>query len=93
MGNRRVGPREFPVEDLVAEGPGTLSPNPNGGSRGRGNRMKEGWAVVFTRKLPEGLVAKVRTQIAFAVWEGSAREAGARKMRSGWVPLGIREAK
>ena len=27
------------------------------------------------------------TQIAFAVWEGSQQEVGARKMRSVWVPL------
>ncbi|MEK7832158.1 MAG: ethylbenzene dehydrogenase-related protein [Acidobacteriota bacterium] len=28
LGNRRVGPREAPVEDLIADGPGTLSPAP-----------------------------------------------------------------
>ena len=34
----------------------------------------------------------VRTQVAVAVWEGSKDEAGARKMRSQWIPLLVREA-
>ncbi|MDX1982260.1 MAG: ethylbenzene dehydrogenase-related protein [Bryobacteraceae bacterium] len=93
VGNRRVGPREFPVEDMVAEGPGTLSPVKDGASRGKGVRTKDGWAVVMSRKLPEGLAAGTRTQIAFAVWEGSAQEAGSRKMRTGWIPLALREGK
>lgn len=91
-GNRRAGPREFPVEDLVAEGPGTLAPRPEAGSRGAGERTPDGWSVMFVRKAPEGWGPKTRTQIAFAVWEGSANEAGARKMRSGWTPLSLREA-
>jgi hypothetical protein len=93
VGNRRVGPREFPVEDLVAEGPGSLTPSPNGTSRGHGIRTKKGWTVVLKRRYPEGLTPKTRTQIAFAVWEGSAKEAGARKMRTGWIPLAVREVK
>ena len=93
VGNRRVGPRQFPVEDLIAEGPGSLAPNPNGASRGLGSRSKDGWTVVLKRRYPQGLTPKVRTQIAFAVWEGSAQEAGARKMRSAWVPLAVREGR
>ncbi len=93
VGNRRVGPREFPVEDLVAEGPGSLSPAPTSASRGQGVRTPEGWTVVIKRPFPQGLTTKVRTQIAFAVWEGSAKEVGARKMRSGWIPLAVREEK
>lgn len=90
-GNRRVGPRESPVEDLVAEGAGTLSPATNRASRGRGVRTRNGWAVVFIRPYPAGLSAKTRTQVAFAVWEGSAQETGGRKMRTGWIPLVARE--
>jgi DMSO reductase family type II enzyme heme b subunit len=92
-GNRRVGPRQFPVEDLIAEGPGSLSPNPNGASRGQGTRSQNGWTVVLKRRYPQGLTPKVRTQIAFAVWEGSAHEVGARKMRSAWIPLAVREGR
>ena len=36
------------------------------------------------------LAPNVRTAIAFAVWEGAAREVGARKMRTIWVPLSVR---
>jgi len=93
VGNRRVGPRETPVEDMLAEGPGTLSPAPRAVSRGKGIYGKQGWAVVMIRPLPVGLAQKARTNIAFAIWEGSRDEAGARKMRSGWIPLAMREAK
>jgi hypothetical protein len=91
LGNRRTGPRETPVESLTAEGPGTLGPGPANGARGQGARIENGWAVVIGRKLPEGLAPRVRTQIAFAVWEGSHQEVGARKMRTGWIPLSVRE--
>jgi DMSO reductase family type II enzyme heme b subunit len=93
VGNRRGGLRQSAVEDLIAEGPGTLSPAQATTSRGRGIRTQNGWAVVLTRKMPDGLGPRGRTQVAFAVWEGSANEAGARKMRTGWVGLSMREAK
>jgi hypothetical protein len=86
-GNRRVGPRDAPTEDLVAEGPGTLAPAGHSGSRGRGMRTDKGWSVIIVRPLPNGLSPQSRSQIAFAVWEGSHGETGARKMRTGWVPL------
>jgi len=92
VGNRRGGRRQLAVEDLVAEGPGTLSPAAATTSVGRGVRTRTGWAVVITRKLPDGLSLRSRTQVAFAVWEGSAEEAGSRKMRSGWVGLSMRDS-
>jgi hypothetical protein len=91
VGNRRAGPRASPVEDLIAEGPGTITPAPATTSRGRGVRTPTGWAVVITRAVPAGLSPTSRTQIAFAVWQGAAKETGARKMRSGWVGLAMRE--
>jgi hypothetical protein len=91
VGNRRVGPRSVAVEDLVAEGPGTITKAAATTSRGHGTRTPQGWAVVITRAMPDGLTPTTRTQIAFAVWEGSAQEAGARKMRSAWVGLAFRE--
>jgi len=87
LGNRRNGPRESAVEDMESEGPGTLKPNPEGRSKGNGIRSKDGWIVVLQRRLPAGLAPRMRTQVAFAVWEGSGGEAGARKMRTGWIPL------
>ena len=92
-GNRREGPRQNPVEDLRAEGPGTLSPVDKTISRATGVHAKPGWSVVIVRPLPAGLAPTTRTQIAFAVWEGSQDEVGARKMRSAWIPLAVREAK
>jgi hypothetical protein len=90
LGNRRAGPREQAVEDLMAEGPGTLSPAPPAGSKGRGVRTEHGWSVVIARRIPRGLTANSRSQIAFAIWEGSRQEAGARKMRTGWIPLSLK---
>jgi hypothetical protein len=85
--NHMAGPRKTPVQDLIAEGPGTIMPAPRGESRGCGKWTPEGWAVVLIRKLPAGLTPTVPTQVALAVWQGAEEEAGPRKMRTGWVPL------
>lgn len=90
LGNRRVGPRAQPVEDMVAEGPGTIAPGDSMKSRGKGVRTATGWSVVIARPMPAGLAPNVRTNIAFAIWDGAAREVGARKMRTIWVPLSVR---
>jgi hypothetical protein len=87
VGNDRAGPRQSPVEDLVATGPGTLAPGPSQEAAGKGAFGKAGWTVVISRKLPDGLAPQQRTQVAFGVWQGSKQEAGARKMRTGWIPL------
>jgi hypothetical protein len=87
LGNIRSGPRQVPVEELMATGPGTLSPGPSVGANGKGVYHPGGWSVVIRRKIPEGLSPGLRTHIAFAVWQGAQREAGARKMRTGWIPL------
>lgn len=89
LGARREGPRDKPVEDLVAEGPGTLRPADRMTSDGAGHRTEAGWEVLIVRTLPEGLAAGARSQIAVAVWDGAQGEVGARKMRSAWVPLFI----
>ncbi len=91
-GNLRSGRRAAPVEFLMAEGPGTLSPASGNAANGKGARTADGWAVVLSRKLPDGLSGRTRTQVAFAVWQGAQQEAGARKMRTGWIPLSVREA-
>jgi len=81
LGNNRGGPRTVPVEDYIAEGPGTISPNKSASSKGNGKRTPTGWAVVITRKLTAS------RQVAFAVWDGAEQEVGARKMRTGWLPV------
>jgi hypothetical protein len=87
LGNAMAGPRAQPVQDLVAEGPGTLRPATESRSAGAGKRTEHGWSVVLSRPLPKGLDRGHRTQVAFAVWRGEHQEAGARKMRSVWIPL------
>jgi DMSO reductase family type II enzyme heme b subunit len=90
LGHMMAGPRETPVEDLIAEGPGTLAPAPSSSSKGRGQRTPEGWTVVITRRLPSGFSAETASQVAFAIWEGGQEEVGARKMRTGWIPLAMK---
>lgn len=92
LGNRMAGPRERAVEDLIAEGPGTVTSARPAGSDGRGRRTKDGWSVLIARPLPDGLAPGKRSQVAFGVWEGSQQEGGSRKMRTGWTPIVV-EAK
>jgi hypothetical protein len=85
VGNPGAGHPVTPVEDLIAEGPGTLTPAPSATSRGKGVRTADGWAVVIIRNTPIAIRAG-RTNVALAVWDGSHEEAGARKMRTVWIP-------
>lgn len=93
LDNDRGGPRDRPVEDLIALGPGSLSRADSAQSDGRGRRSGEGWEVVITRPLPGGLEEGGRSVIAFAVWNGAQGEVGSRKMRSGWIPLAVERAR
>ena len=87
LGNPVSGPITSAVEDLIAAGPGTTTTSPTGGSEGRGERTDDGWAVVIVRTLPPGLAGNPAAQVALAVWDGSHGETGARKMRTGWIPM------
>jgi DMSO reductase family type II enzyme heme b subunit len=87
LANPVAGPPVTPVQDLVAEGPGTLRPAGRAQSAGAGRHDGAGWSVVVARPLPDGLGAGARAQIALAVWQGERQEVGPRKMRTGWIPL------
>jgi DMSO reductase family type II enzyme heme b subunit len=89
LGNGMEGPRTRPVQDLLAEGPGTLTPMADQSSQGRGRRVGDGWEVVIIRPVPTELSANRRSQIALAVWDGEHEETGSRKMRTGWIPLHV----
>jgi DMSO reductase family type II enzyme heme b subunit len=91
LGNNMAGPRKTPVQDLIAEGPGTIAPAASAASKGHGQRTETGWAVVITRPLPEGLLRTPNPQVAFAVWDGEKREVGARKMRTAWHTMTVQE--
>ncbi len=93
LGNPMAGPRTVPVQDLVAEGPGTLRPADKSISAGNGKHGQEGWNVVLIRPLPNGARPGGRTQVAFAVWEGSHQEVGSKKMRTAWIPLALESSK
>lgn len=93
LGNPMAGPRAGPVQDLVAAGPGTLRPAEKAVSTGAGKATREGWAVVIVRPLPAGAKPGARSQVAFAVWQGKKGEVGARKMRTGWIPLALEGAR
>ena len=77
------------VQDLRAEGPGTITPAPETTSAGKGVRDASGWQVVIVKPVPEGLRSQTRSQVAFAIWDGSHNEVGPRKMRSVWIPLAL----
>jgi hypothetical protein len=89
VGNDLSGARQRAVQDLIAEGPGTLSPAAKQESSGDGERTETGWIVLLARPLPKQLAAGKRAQVAFAVWDGAHGEVGARKMRSVWVPIAV----
>jgi hypothetical protein len=94
LGNDMAGPRERPVEDLIAEGPGTTRPaDEPQQSDGWGVRTQDGWSVVLSRPLPQAVRTGGRTQVAFAIWQGAKAEAGSRKMRSVWIPLRVESSR
>lgn len=87
-GNRMAFPGA-PVQDLTAEGPGTLRPASEKLTTGGGRRSDGGWSVYFRRPLPGKIVPGESTRLALAVWQGANQEVGSRKMRSGWIPLRV----
>lgn len=87
MGNPVAPPHNNAVQDLVAEGPGTLTAASSTAAQGRGTHSNGQWAVVLVRPLPAGFLENPQPQVAFAVWEGSHHQAGARKMRTAWITM------
>lgn len=83
------------VQDLMAEGFGSLTPRPQQTARGRGAHDGTGWRVVITRpQAGDGdsaaaLGPGTKTQLAVAVWDGAKGEVGSRKAWAGWIPLEI----
>jgi hypothetical protein len=84
---------DSPTQDLVAEGFGTSQPAPAQVSVGKGVHKDGKWRVTIAVPLDKGpkdaLRAGARTYLALAVWDGGRGNVGARKMRSGWVPLAL----
>lgn len=86
-------PKHSAVLDQMAEGFGTLTVEPDQQSDGFGVWKDRKWRVIITHPMAPGdpndpmLAPGSETLAAFAVWEGDAREVGARKAWSNWVPL------
>jgi DMSO reductase family type II enzyme heme b subunit len=87
-----------PVLDQMAEGWGSMTVKPDQHALGKGVWKDGAWRVVITRPMVSDdvnaprLVAGLRTNVAFAVWDGGHREVGARKAWSPWIPLVIQGA-
>jgi DMSO reductase family type II enzyme heme b subunit len=91
-GNPLLTARNGAVQEIVAEGFGSVTPAPAQKATGRGVWAGGKWLATIARPLNEGAGAAnlqpgQRTYVAFAVWDGAQRHTGARKMRSGWIPL------
>lgn len=88
--NNPVTTQLTPVADLTARGFGSLSAVATPVTGGRGVHRDGKWHVVITRPLADAagglrLRAGEPTAAAFAVWEGSQNQRGARKTWSNWI--------
>jgi hypothetical protein len=87
--------RTTPVEELVAEGFGTLTHQAASSSDGRGVWRDGEWVVVLERPLrtTDPLDAQFHAggggQFAVAVWQGSDANSGGRKHHSSWLSYEI----
>ncbi|WP_347246498.1 ethylbenzene dehydrogenase-related protein [Thermogutta sp.] len=88
LGNDVASVPEKGAQDIMAEGPGTITPLQKN-SQAQAVRTAQGWAVVIVRDPPAGFSPDSGTHVAFAIWDGAHQETGSRKMRSAWVPLHI----
>jgi hypothetical protein len=84
-----------PVEVLLAGGFGTSTHSAQQNVEGRGVWADGRWRVVFTRALAASdtesvnLVGRSTVPVAFAIWNGSNQEVGARKQLSGIVTVAL----
>ena len=88
--------RNSPVEDLNAEGFGSLTTQASQDVNGYGTWDKSGWKVVFVRSLTDKDVNDVQFSgakfpIAFAIWDGSNDERDGLKSISEWNYLEIKK--
>ena len=87
--------RQIATQNLVAVGFGTLAPAADQDVRAGASWAFGRWSIVFARELSHAstdqvdLGQDVRTDIAFAVWDGDARERNGLKSVSPFVVLDI----
>ena len=82
-----------PVLDQMAKGFGSLTVKPDQSASGKGVWANGKWRVVISRPLravseiDPDLSPGAETVVAFAVWDGAAKEVGSRKSWADWTPL------
>lgn len=87
--------RKTPVEELIAEGFGTLTTQPRQDAWGVGLWRAGKWTVILARpKVSKDAMDSVlpmqgESKMAFAVWNGSDQDRGARKHYFPWTSLKI----
>ena len=87
--------RSTPAQELIAEGFGTLTAQPESATTARGVWFDNTWVLVIERPLKTAdpldapLSAGGKTQAAFAIWNGGDGNVGARKHWSAWVDLEV----
>jgi len=86
--------RSTPVEEVVAEGFGSVTHLPNQTARGHGRRDGGRWQVVVSvpsarPNVGEALAPGTSWPVSFAVWLGSQENRGGRKHISNWLPFEI----
>jgi DMSO reductase family type II enzyme heme b subunit len=91
-GNPMLTARNGAVQEMTVEGFGNATVPAAQKATGRGNWSAGRWLTTIARPLAEGAGAAnlqpgQKTYAAFAIWDGAQRHTGARKMRSGWIPL------
>lgn len=88
--------RKEPVQELTAQGFGTLTPHKDNATTGKGFWKNGRWEVVFMRPLTtsDSLDYQFRPgtggQFAVAVWDGSSGNVGARKQYCNWLPFEVK---
>ena len=101
-GRAAKNPLSFPTKEIIAElssvGSGTLASKNVENTSGNANWDNGEWAVIFRRPLTvndsESVQFKAgeKMPIAFAIWEGSRREAGGRKAVSpAWAEVEVKK--
>jgi hypothetical protein len=94
-GNPYANPEQGPVQTLVSHAFGTLSPANVQDVAGKGERVGDGWAVVFSRDYngsdadQAGFSSGTTTDMAVAVWNGSEGDRNGRKSVSQFVTLKV----
>lgn len=98
-GKAAGNPQSYPktgVDEILAEGFGTSSVIPAAGAYGKGEWKDGAWTLVIGRELGRkdfSQLAPGKTgNIAFAIWQGQAKEVGSRKsVAMAWTPLKVEE--